>query len=276
VHLFTLQFREKLRELYSGKLIITFHRIEPVMFKSTSKNPLIHFERFLGLITYGIENTKTNNEGYKASYFDVFHNTAKNYNRIFFGGGNNKIEMHCVQYNEDSKFIDFPFISKKNHEYYQEHNWKKLFTENDMISKMPHDLVFLQLEFKNPFLVKNAVDQIIDMVYSVGVFAKNITINGQPKIAIAYGLLHVSSHDQSKLDYDILHSMHLVTVTNKKCRVNRSDFAFNVTEHGDEPVSELENFILTRLAMFMVVKKNGINQAFVEGVFKTSKLKGNC
>lgn len=241
---------------------------------STPQVPFVHFERLLQLIDYGWKNPKPNKEGYKAHFYDVFHEAAKSYFRVFLGGGVKAIELHCIRYTEDNAFVKFPYQQKETFELFMENNWKKLFLKNDMISQMPHERIFLQFDFEQSFLIKNEFGEALDMIYGVGLFARNVVVDKQPKIALSYGLLHVSTNDQTRLDYDILHSMHLLSITDKKAKITRCDFNFNTFEDGDEPVSELENHLITRLGMVMLLKKQGMEGTMIEGVFKTSRIQG--
>lgn len=242
------------------------------MIVSTPQTPFVHFEHLMNLIHFGIEKSKEF-EG-KKDVFKAFHDTVKNANRVFIPTNG---AMSCIRFDNDSPMIMFPFQTLQVQQHLALNNWQKLLVENGL-TKLPHDYMFIQLEFGDQgFIIQDEKGNLINNIFAVGLFARNVVLDKQNKIALGYGLLHNSGNPKGKLTYDIMDTIHLLSVTDKKARLVRTDYNFKPLENAPNSTLPIfERYILSRLAMTMIMKKKQMNGAFIEGVLqaKPNKRKG--
>lgn len=241
------------------------------MISSTPNTPFIHFENLFNLIYMGIEKSKQFKG--KVDIFKAFHDTIKDVQRVFIPSNG---AMSCLRFDIESPMLMFPFQELKTQQYLADNNWQKLFIENSL-TKLPHDYMFLQMEFsKKGFMLQDEKGNLVNTIFAAGLFLRNVVIDKQNKIAIGYGLLHNNGNPNGKPAYDIMSSIHLLSVTDKKVKVTRTDFNFNPLESvSNTALPDFERYILSRIAMTMLLKKKNMNGVFVEGVFEVQKIKRN-
>lgn len=242
------------------------------MQNSTTQQPFVHFENLLQLIEFGVKEAQNPKEKvYKKDYAQLFRETMKNVERVFIPKG---AKIFCVRYDETSPFIKFPYQPLVLSTYYSDNAWKKLINQGKMKAKLPEQHMFIQLDFEQPFLFKDQKGNVLDMVYGAGIFARNIVIDNQDRIALCYGLLHVSRNNNTKLDYDIMDSIHVLSITDKKVRIQRTDFNFkNLEDAKAATLTSFENHVLTRVVMTVLLKSGNQKNMFLEGVLDLSKKK---
>lgn len=238
------------------------------MIKSTPQTPFVHLENVFNLIYMGVEKSKQVKG--KVDIFKEFHRTVNDTKRLFFPVGG---KMSCIRFDNQSPLLMFPFQELKTQQYLADNNWQKLFIENNL-TKLPNDYTLLQMEFDKGFSIQDEHGNVLNTIFAVCLLLRNVVIDKQNKIAIGYGLMHNGGNPNGRPNYDVMNTIHLLSVTEKKAKVTRTDFNFNPLENtSNVTLPAFERYILSRIAMTLLMKKKGMYGVFIEGIFETNKVK---